>query len=424
MSKLTSKDYRELQEAYKSIYDKKEEEVLGEEIIYNTENTLIEDFDTDILLENIKNYLVFSNYVDTEKQAYNIMPYMSEEFFRNVIGEMLIFELFDEYAISEGYDITNCSLEEVNNIFEEYEKQFLNEAIPLAAPIGWSAISPYVLPAAAAGLGAVGTYLNRRAIGNTLNQVKDYIMPAQRKSPPPSQPSQPAKPKTTFGQTKPLTPEQQKKVDAEKAKIDAREAAAAAKRQAAQAKRQAAQPQQPQPQPQPQPPQQPQQPTPPPKGSTPKQQAPSQQSRQPGWPSIGLRSKARSLAQALTPGPKVKTLVKYGVPVLATPPLTAALGASAMRLGQGKASGLQRASGYTQGALGDILRYGGSGLKKIGSEEGQDVYNLGTYLKKAGEDTQRKVDAMRAREEEEQKRRQQQQRQQQPSRPEDPWRGL
>ena len=85
---------------------------------------------------------------------------------------------------------------------------------------------------------------------------------------------------------------------------------------------------------------------------------------------------------------------------------------------------MQRASGYTQGALGDILRYGGSGLKKIGSEEGQDVYNLGTYLKKAGEDTQRKVDAMRAREEEEQKRRQQQQRQQQPSRPEDPWRGL
>ena len=421
MSKLTSKDYRELQEAYKSIYDKKEEEVVVEEIIYNTENILIEDFDTDILLENIKNYLVSSKYVDTEKQAYNIMPYMSEEFFRNVIGEMLIFELFDEYAISEGYDITNCSLEEVNNIFEEYEKQLLNEMPALAVPFLQS-ISPYVVPAAAAVLGGVGTYLNRRAIGNTLNQVKDYIMPAKRKSPPPSQPSQPSQPaaKPTFGRTKPLTPEQQRRVDAEKAKTAAKEEAAlrqrqetAARRRAADERRKAAAAE---------------------KAAAEKEaarqaaaakrQAAREASRSPGWPSIGLRDKTRDLAQILTPGNKVRALAKYGVPLVATPPLTVALGSSAMRLYQGKASGLQRASGYTQGALGDILRYGGSGLKQLGSPEGGDVYNIGTSLKKAGEDTQRKVDAKRAREEEERKRRQQQQSQQQPSQPQNPWEGL
>lgn len=396
MSKFTSKDYRELQELYKSIYDKKEEEeVLGEEIIYNTENTLIEDFDTDILLENIKNYLVFSNYVDTEKQAYNIMSYMSEEFFRNVIGEMLIFELFDEYAISEGYDIANCNLEEVNNIFEEYEKQLLNEAAVLAAPL-----SSYVIPAAAAALGGLGTYLNRRSIGNTLNQVRDYIMPAKRK---------PSQPKKTFGQTRPLTPEQQKKVDAEKAKIDAREAAAAARRQAAQAQRQAKQPT-------------PEQPTPPPKQPTPQQPTPPPKQSTPDWPSIGLRSKLGSLRQTLTPGRKVKGLVKYGTGAAllgASIPATTVLGISAKRLVQGKSSGLQRASGYTQGGIGNLLRLSGSGLKNIGADEGQGLYDAGTYLKKAGEDTQAKVDAKRAREKEDQKRRQQQ-----PPTPKDPWRGL
>ena len=159
MSDFTSKDHKGLLEAYHSIYNKKEEVV--EELNESVEETLTEDYDVNILLENVKDYLVLRGYVDTEDQAYNIMPHMTEEFFGKLIGEMHVIGTcisMKEHLISEGCEVEDYTIEDMLNLFEYYEKENLNEAAITAA----AATSPWWLPAAAAAIGGVGMYLQSR----------------------------------------------------------------------------------------------------------------------------------------------------------------------------------------------------------------------------------------------------------------------
>lgn len=159
MSDFTSKDHKGLLEAYHSIYKKKEEVV--EELNESVEETLTEDYDVNILLENVKDYLVLRGYVDTEDQAYNIMPHMTEEFFGKLIGEMHVIGTcisMKEHLISEGCEVEDYTIEDMLNLFEYYEKENLNEVAITAA----AATSPWWLPAAAAAVGAAGMYLQSR----------------------------------------------------------------------------------------------------------------------------------------------------------------------------------------------------------------------------------------------------------------------
>ena len=215
MSDFTSKDHKGLLEAYHSIYNKKEEVV--EELNESVEETLTEDYDINILLENVKDYLVISGYVDTEDQAYNIMPHMTEEFFGSVIGEMYAIATcmnMKEYLISEGCEVEDYTIEDMHNLFENYVKENLNEEAITAAV----ATSPWWVPAALTAAGAVGTYLTNKdrfdRLGTSLVQkatdavkgASDFVMQARK--------AKPAKPGSK-------TPEQVK------AEIDAKERARA-----------------------------------------------------------------------------------------------------------------------------------------------------------------------------------------------------
>ena len=160
MSDFTSKDHKGLLEAYHSIYNKKEEVV--EELNESVEETLTEDYDVNILLENVKDYLVLRGYVDTEDQAYNIMSHMTEQFFGTLIGEMYAISAcinMKEHLISEGCEVEDYTIEDMLNLFENYEKENLNEAVFTGTA---AATSPLWAPAAAAALGGVGMYLQSR----------------------------------------------------------------------------------------------------------------------------------------------------------------------------------------------------------------------------------------------------------------------
>lgn len=170
MSDFTSKDHKGLFEAYHSIYNKKEEVV--EELNESVEETLTEDYDVNILLENVKDYLVLRGYVDTEDQAHNIMPHMTEQFFGTLIGEMYAISAcinMKEHLISEGCEVEDYTIEDMLNLFEYYEKENINEVAVTTA----AATSPLWLPAAAAAIGGVGMYLQSRKAKRSTKPV-DY----------------------------------------------------------------------------------------------------------------------------------------------------------------------------------------------------------------------------------------------------------
>lgn len=171
MSDFTSKDHKGLLEAYHSIYNKKEEVV--EELNESVEETLTEDYDVNILLENVKDYLVLRGYVDTEDQAYNIMPHMTEQFFGTLIGEMHVIGTcisMKEHLISEGCEVEDYTIEDMLNLFEYYEKENLNEAVFTGTA---AATYPLWAPAAAAAIGGVGMYLKSRKAKQSAKPV-DY----------------------------------------------------------------------------------------------------------------------------------------------------------------------------------------------------------------------------------------------------------
>ena len=154
-------------------------------------------------------------------------------------------------------------------------------------------------------------------------------------------------------------------------------------------------------QPGPKPPAPTQPPSPKPPAGTPKPQQGQQ-----GWPSIGLRDKVRGavqktrdvtskVTQTLTPGPRTKAVLKYGALPLATIPLSAAPVVSTVNLLTGRPSGLQQLSGVAQGATGNILQQGARALGALGSPDAPGVYKAGEMMKQAGADTQADVERKR-----------------------------
>jgi hypothetical protein len=151
-------------------------------------------------------------------------------------------------------------------------------------------------------------------------------------------------------------------------------------------------------QPGPKPPAPTQPPSPKPPAGTPKPQQGQQ-----GWPSIGLRDKVRGavqktsdviskVTQKLTPGPKTKAVLKYGVLPTFTSIATPALGIDAYNLATGRPSDLQKLSGYAQGAYGNLLQTGARIGGKLGSSTAPGMFELGRQMKQAGAETQAKVE--------------------------------
>ena len=90
------------------------------------------------------------------------MPHMTEEFFGKLIGEMHVIGTcinMKEYLISEGCEVEDYTIEDMLNLFENYEKENLNEAVFTGTA---AATSPLWAPAAAAAIGGLGMYLQSR----------------------------------------------------------------------------------------------------------------------------------------------------------------------------------------------------------------------------------------------------------------------
>jgi hypothetical protein len=128
--------------------------------------------------------------------------------------------------------------------------------------------------------------------------------------------------------------------------------------------------------------------------------------RQQGWPSLGLKDKASKVVRALTPGPKGKGLIKYGLGVPAA--VTGAVGGlvggaiDVKRAATGQSSVSQRLAGSTVGGLGDLTKTAASvaaatpGVKDTGTPG--EMQQAGQFLKNVGSNIQKDVDVKRAKE--------------------------
>jgi len=118
--------------------------------------------------------------------------------------------------------------------------------------------------------------------------------------------------------------------------------------------------------------------------------------------SLGLRKAAKgvlsTVGRVATSGPG-KTLLKYGVGVPLVGGLATGAAVDVKRAATGQSSAAQRLSGALQGGAGNVLKTVGSvgaaipGVKNTGTP--QEIQQTGEYLKKAGKDTQKKVDVKR-----------------------------
>ena len=128
--------------------------------------------------------------------------------------------------------------------------------------------------------------------------------------------------------------------------------------------------------------------------------------RQQGWPSLGLKDKVSKVVRALTPGPKGKGLIKYGLGVPAA--VTGAVGGlvggaiDVKRAATGQSSVSQRLAGSTVGGLGNLTKASASvaaatpGVKDTGTPG--EMQQAGQFLKNVGSNIQKDVDVKRAKE--------------------------
>ena len=157
MSDFAAKNYGGLMEAYASIY-KQPEQVIEEQV---DQEICFEDVevDSDFMVDVIIDRLVTEGYANTDDQALNMIPHMSDAWLDTVVGNFVIEQNFIEAInsiLEEGYDLSSYTVDE---LYEEYVGHFnqcvneqlsLQEAIPLVA-------APLAGPAIAAGLtGLVG----------------------------------------------------------------------------------------------------------------------------------------------------------------------------------------------------------------------------------------------------------------------------
>lgn len=189
MSKLTSKDYRELQEAYNSIYTNKSENLTEDTVVDELQEDYY-DINEDSLYESMINYLVYFGYASDEKNAEAMLPHMSEQWANTFAMEYVLAENFEylvEYLVQEeGYDFGSTTLDELYEIYvRSYSSQNLNEAVftgtaAATAPLWWPAAA-----AGLAGLGAVYAANKKKADDWATRQVQratDFVMQSKRRS--------------------------------------------------------------------------------------------------------------------------------------------------------------------------------------------------------------------------------------------------
>ena len=158
MSDFTAKNQRGLMEAYASMYQQPVQEDKVEDVEYEEY-----EINTDALYESIVNYLVSEGYVETEKKALAMIPHLSEEWFNNIAGNIIISEALAigvNSLLEEGYDLSSYTWDELyeeytghlsNVIAEEYNN--LNEVAGALAP----ALSTPLGAGAALGAAALST---------------------------------------------------------------------------------------------------------------------------------------------------------------------------------------------------------------------------------------------------------------------------
>lgn len=172
MSDITPKNYNGLMEAYASVYNKSEQMIDGqvqEEICF--ENL---EVDNDLLVDIIAERLIVEEYANTEDEALNMIPHMSDAWLDNVVGNFVLQESFIDAVnslLEEGHDLNSYTVDELyedyighfnNHLNEDYNMN-LYEAVPLvAAPL----LANPATAAAMAGLGAGAVYAGKKALDN------------------------------------------------------------------------------------------------------------------------------------------------------------------------------------------------------------------------------------------------------------------
>ena len=158
MSDFSAKNQRGLMEAYASMYQQPIQEDKVEDVEYQEY-----EINPDALYESIVNYLVSEGYVETEKKAEAMIPHLSEGWFNDIVGTIVINEHFIECVnsfIEEGCDLSSYTWDELyeeytghlsNVITEEYRN--LNEVTGALAPV----LSTPLGAGAALGAAALGT---------------------------------------------------------------------------------------------------------------------------------------------------------------------------------------------------------------------------------------------------------------------------
>lgn len=161
MSDFTAKNQRGLMEAYASMYQQPIQEDKVEGVEYQEY-----EIDFDAILESVKHYLVNLGYAENEKKAEAMMPHLSEEWYDQVITEIIVEQEFIgcvNSILGEGYDLSSYTLDELYenyvDYFNESQQVDLHEVLPLvAAPI----LANPATWAAGAALGAGAIYAGKK----------------------------------------------------------------------------------------------------------------------------------------------------------------------------------------------------------------------------------------------------------------------
>jgi hypothetical protein len=292
------------------------------------------------------------------------------------LTEEQVWEEVEEWVnalVEEGYDLSDYTWEEMYEAYSQLDEA----AIPLIQA-GLRA-APYVLPA----IGAATKWMQGR--GQSKPKEVDYGQGSfsstkDKPAPKPSWEKTPTKaPESSTRMPSPARPPEKKPTEEQKAAAKAAAEKQLAAQKAADAKK-AAQVAQP---------------------KTPAQPKTSARESKPAT-SLGLRKAAKgvlsTVGRASTSGPG-KTLLKYGVGVPLVGGLATGAAVDVKRAATGQSSVAQRLSGALQGGAGNVLKTVGNvgaaipGVKDTGTP--QEIQQTGEYLKKAGKDTQKKVDVKR-----------------------------
>jgi hypothetical protein len=289
------------------------------------------------------------------------------------LTEEQVWEEVEEWVnalVEEGYDLSDYTWEEM---YEAYSQ--LDEAAAIPVIQAGLRAAPYVLPA----IGAATKWLQGR--GQSKPKPVDYGQGSfsstkDKPAPKPSwEKTTTRPPESSTRMPSPARPPEKKPTEEQKAAAKAAAEKQLAAQRAADAKK-AAQVAQP---------------------KTPAQQKPPKPAA-----SLGLRKAAKgvlsTVGRAAKSGPG-KTLLKYGVGVPLVGGLATGAAVDVKRAATGQSSATQRLSGALQGGAGNVLKTVGNvgaaipGVKDTGTP--QEIKQTGEYLKKAGKDTQKKVDIKR-----------------------------